>query len=323
MPNTKYKFNPDSLSFDRVKLDFKALFLRFLAYFTGSVLVALLYWIIFAAFFDSPKEKALKREIEQLDIQYDLMHREMANVEDVLDGLQKTDDNLYRTIFEAEPIPSSLRDGGIGGVNRYETLEGYKNSKLVVETAARLDRIRKRVYVQSKSFDELIHMARNKEDMLESVPAIIPISNKDLTRTASGFGWRIHPIYKISKFHYGMDFTAPAGTDVYATGNGTVKSIITSQRGYGKHIVIDHGYGYTSMYAHLSGFNVRVGQKVQRGDVIGYVGNTGTSVANHLHYEIKLNGVNVDPVNYYFEDLSASEYERMIEIASKTGQSFD
>ncbi len=323
MPNTKYKFNPDSLSFDRVKLDFKALFFRFLAYFTGSILVALVYWVIFAAFFDSPKEKALKREIEQLDIQYDLMHREMANVENVLDGLQKTDDNLYRTIFEAEPIPPSLRDGGVGGVNRYESLEGYKNSKLVVETATRLDRIRKRVYVQSKSFDELIHMARNKEDMLKSVPAIIPISNKDLTRTASGFGWRIHPIYKISKFHYGMDFTAPAGTDVYATGNGTVKSVITSQRGYGKHIVIDHGYGYTSMYAHLSGFNVRVGQKVQRGDVIGYVGNTGTSVANHLHYEIKLNGVNVDPVNYYFEDLTASEYERMIEIASKTGQSFD
>jgi murein DD-endopeptidase MepM/ murein hydrolase activator NlpD len=323
MPNTKYKFNPDSLSFDRVELGFKALFLRFLAYFTGSVLIALAYWIIFAAFFDSPKEKALKREIEQLTIQYDLMHREMANVENVLDGLQKTDDNLYRTIFEAEPIPSSLREGGIGGVNRYELLEGYRNSKLVIETAKRLDKIRKRVYVQSKSFDELIHMARNKEDMLKSVPAIIPISNKDLTRTASGFGWRIHPIYKISKFHYGMDFTAPAGTDVFATGNGIVKEVVTSQRGYGKHIVIDHGYGYTSMYAHLSGFNVRTGQRVKRGDVIGYVGNTGLSVANHLHYEIKLNGVNVDPVNYYFEDLTASEYERMIEIASKTGQSFD
>ena len=323
MPNTKYKFNPDSLSFDRVKLGFKALFLRFLAYFTGSVLIALAYWVIFAAFFDSPKEKALKREIEQMTIQYDLMHREMNNVENVLDGLQKTDDNLYRTIFEAEPIPSSLRNGGIGGVNRYESLEGYKNSRLVIETATRLDKIRKRVYVQSKSFDELIHMARNKEDMLKSVPAILPIANKDLTRTASGFGWRIHPIYKISKFHYGMDFTAPSGTDIYATGNGTVKAVITSQRGYGKHIIIDHGYGYTSIYAHLSGFNVRVGQKVQRGDVIGFVGSTGTSVANHLHYEIKLNGVNVDPVNYYFEDLTASEYDRMIEIASKTGQSFD
>ena len=323
MLRTKYKFNPDSLSFDRVSLGVKALLFRFLAYFTGSVIIALLYWAIFASFFDSPKEKALKHEVEQMTIQYDLIHREMANIENVLEGLQKTDDNLYRTIFEAEPIPSTLRDGGVGGVNRFESLEGYNNSNLVIETANRLDKIRKKIYVQSKSFDELIVLAKNKEEMLKSVPAIIPISNKDLTRTASGFGWRIHPIYKISKFHAGMDFTAPFGTDVYATGNGTVLAVTDSQRGLGKHVIIDHGFGYMSIYAHLSSFNVRAGQKVQRGDVIGFVGSTGTSVANHLHYEIKLNGVNVDPVNYYFEDLTADEYVRMIEIASKTGQSFD
>lgn len=323
MPRTKYKFNPDSLSFDKIRLSVKELFLRFLAYLTGSVIVALLYWVIFASLFDSPKEKALKREVEQMTIQYDLIHREMANIENVLEDLQKTDDNLYRTIFEAEPIPGTLREGGVGGVNRYESLEGYNNSKLVIETASRLDKIRKRVYVQSKSFDDLIELAKNKEDMLRSVPAILPISNKDLTRTASGFGLRVHPIYKITKFHYGMDFTAPSGTDVFATGNGVIRSVITSQRGLGKHIIVDHGFGYTSIYAHLSDFNVKVGQKVQRGDVIGFVGNTGTSVANHLHYEIKLNGTNIDPVNYYFEDLSPSEYERMIEIASKTGQSFD
>jgi murein DD-endopeptidase MepM/ murein hydrolase activator NlpD len=323
MPRTKYKFNPESLSFDRVRLGVKALLFRTLAYFVGSVIIALVYWVIFASFFDSPKEKALKREVEQLAIQYDLIQRDMANIENVLDGLQKTDDNLYRTIFEAEPIPATLRGGGVGGVNRYKSLEGYTNSKLVIETAARLDKIRKKVYIQSKSFEDLITLASRKEEMLRSVPAIIPISNKDLKRTASGFGRRIHPIYKIIKFHYGMDFTAPEGTDVYATGNGTIVARVTSQRGLGKHIIIDHGFGYTSIYAHLSDFNVRVGQKVQRGDVIGYVGNTGQSVANHLHYEIKLNGVNVDPVNYYFEDLSPAEYERMVEIASKTGQSFD
>jgi murein DD-endopeptidase MepM/ murein hydrolase activator NlpD len=323
MPRTKYKFNPDSLSFDRVRLGMRALLFRFLAYFTGSVIIALLYWVIFASFFDSPKEKALKREVEQLSIQYDLIHREMANIENILDGLQKTDDNLYRTIFEAEPIPVTLREGGVGGVNRYESLEGFTNSRLVIETASRLDKIRKQVYVQSKSFDELIGLATRKEEMLRSIPAILPISNKDLTRTASGFGRRIHPIYKIIRFHYGMDFTAPAGTDIYATGNGQVVAVVPAQRGFGKHIIIDHGFGYTSLYAHLSNFNVRVGQKVQRGDIIGFVGNTGQSLANHLHYEIKLNGVNVDPVNYYFEDLTASEYERMIEIASKTGQSFD
>jgi hypothetical protein len=323
MPRTKYKFNPDSLSFDKVRLGVKALLLRFLAYFTGSVIIAVIYWVIFASFFDSPKEKALEREVDQLTIQYGLIHREMANVENVLEDLQKTDDNLYRTIFEAEPIPSTLREGGVGGVNRYKALEGYNNSNLVIETANRLDKIRKRIYIQSKSFDDLIELAKNKEEMLRSVPAIIPISNKDLTRTASGFGLRIHPIYKIIKFHYGMDFTAPAGTDVYATGNGVIVAVLSSKRGLGNHIILDHGFGYTSIYAHLSGFNVRVGQKVQRGDVIGYVGSTGTSVANHLHYEIKLNGVNIDPVNYYFEDLSSEEYVRMIEIASKTGQSFD
>jgi len=323
MPPTKYKFNPDSLSFDKVRLGARALFFRLLAYFMGSVIIAIVYWIVFAAFFDSPKEKALQREVEQMTIQYDLIQREMGYVESVIDGLEKTDENLYRTIFEAEPIPATLREGGTGGVNRYRDLEGYTNSNLVIETTMRLDKIRKRVYVQSKSFDDLIKLAKNKEDMLRSVPAILPISNKDLKRTASGFGLRIHPYYKIVKFHYGMDFTAPAGTDVYATGDGSVIGKISSKRGLGNHIIIDHGFGYVSVYAHLSDFNVKIGQKVKRGDVIGYVGNTGTSVGNHLHYEIKLNGVNIDPVNYYFEDLSAEEYVRMIEIASKTGQSFD
>lgn len=323
MPRTKYKFNPDSLSFDKVRLGIRDILLRFLAYFIGSVLVAFIYWLIFAAFFDSPKEKALEREIQQLTLQYDIINREMANVEKVLDDLQKTDDNLYRTIFEAEPIPATLREGGVGGVNRYKNLEGYSNSDLVIETTGRLDKIRKRIYLQSKSFDDLIQLAQKKEEMLKSVPAILPIANDDLTRTASGFGLRVHPIYKIIKFHSGMDFTAPAGTDIYATGDGVIADVQSSQRGLGKHIIIDHGFGYMSVYAHMSNFNVRKGQKVKRGDIIGFVGNTGTSVANHLHYEVKLNGRNVDPVNYYFEDLSPAEYERMIEIASKTGQSFD
>jgi murein DD-endopeptidase MepM/ murein hydrolase activator NlpD len=323
MLRPKYKFNPESLSFDKVRLGIRDILLRFLAYFMGSVLIAFVYWLIFAAFFDSPKEKALEREIQQLTIQYDLINREMSNVEKVLEDLQNTDDNLYRTIFEAEPIPATLREGGVGGVNRYTNLEGYTNSDLVIETTNRLDKIRKRVYLQSKSFDELIQLSKRKEDMLKSVPAILPISNDDLTRTASGYGLRVHPIYKIIKFHSGMDFTAPAGTDVYATGDGQVVAVQSSQRGLGKHIIIDHGFGYSSVYAHLSNFNVRNGQKVHRGDVIGYVGSTGTSVANHLHYEVKLNDRNVDPVNYYFEDLSPAEYERMIEIASKTGQSFD
>ncbi len=323
MPKSKYKFNPESLSFDKVKLGFRAVLLRGLAYLVGSLLIAIVYYMIFAIFFDSPKEKALLREIDQLTLQYDLIHREMNDLDKVITHLQETDDNLYRTIFEAEPIPSTLREGGEGGVNRYKELEGYNNSSIVIETTKRLDKIRKQVYLQSKSFDELIELAKRKEDMLKAVPAILPISNKDLKRTASGYGLRIHPIYKIIKFHAGMDFTAPTGTDIYATGDATVKAVVSAKRGLGNHVIFDHGFGYESIYAHMDKANVRVGQKVSRGDIIGFVGNTGTSVAPHLHYEIKLNGNNVDPVNYYFNDLSPEEYEEMIEIASKTGQSFD
>jgi len=323
MADAKYKFDPDSLSFDRIKLGYKAILLRSLAYLVGSLLIAALYGFIFAIFVDFPKEKALKREIEQMTLQYSLMQKDMEVLEKVIDHLQQTDDNLYRAIFEAEPVPSTLRTGGTGGVNRYKDMDGFDNSDIVIETARRLDRIRKQVYMQSISFDELIMLAKEKEEMLSSIPAIMPISNNDLTRTASGFGLRIHPIYKIIKFHSGMDFTAPSGTEIYATGNGVVASVQSSMRGLGNHIIIDHGFGYTSLYAHLDRFNVKKGQKVKRGDVIGFVGNTGMSVAPHLHYEIKLNGVAVDPVNYYFNDLTAEEYEKMIEIASKTGQSFD
>lgn len=323
MARTKYKFNQESLSFDRIQMSFKERFLRFLAYFVGSLLLTVVYAGVIFIFVDSPKEKALKREIAQLRLQYELMNREMDKVDVVLSHLQETDDNLYRTIFEAEPISTSLREGGIGGVNRYEELEGYDYSDIVTETAMRLDKILKKVYVQSKSFDDLIAMAAEKEEMLAAIPAIQPISNKDLKRTASGWGYRIHPIYKIRKFHYGMDFTAPTGTEIYSTGDGVISSVRSSKRGLGNHIIIDHGYGYTTTYAHMSRFNVRQGQKVKRGDIIGYVGSTGLSTAPHLHYEVKLNGKNVDPANYYFNDLSPEEYERMIELAMKSGQSFD
>ncbi len=323
MPKTKYKFNHETLSFDRIRLGLKETFLRLFGYFIASLFLAGIYGFIFAFVFDSPQEKALKREIEQLTLQYELMNREMENVEKVLSHLEETDDNLYRTIFEAEPVPASYRQGGMGGSNRYVELEGFSNSELIIETAKRLDNIRKKIYIQSQSFDELIAYAREKEEMLTSIPAIQPLSNSDLKRTASGFGPRIHPIYKIVKFHSGMDFTAPTGTEVYATGNGTVDAVKSTRRGYGNHIVINHGFGYQTVYAHLNSFNVRAGQKVRRGDVIGFVGNTGLSVAPHLHYEVKLNGRHVDPALYYFNDLTPDEYDRMLEISSKSGQTFD
>jgi murein DD-endopeptidase MepM/ murein hydrolase activator NlpD len=297
--------------------------MRMLAYLVGSLIVAFIYAMIFAAFIDSPKEKALKREIEQLSIQYEMINKEMDNVDKILKHLKETDDNLYRTIFEAEPIPESYREGGIGGVNRYKEIDGFDNSKLVIETTRKLDRIRKKIYVQSKSFDDLILLSRKKEEMLSCLPAIQPISNKDLTRTASGWGLRVHPIYKIVRFHYGIDFTAPLGTEIYVTGDGVVESVNKGNRGYGNYIVIDHGFGYKTTYAHLDRSNVRRGQKVKRGEVIGFVGSTGASLAPHLHYEVELNKSKVDPINFFFNDLTPLEYERIIEISSRTGQSFD
>lgn len=324
MAKTKYKYNPETLRFDKVQRTFGERFLRFLAYFTGSLVLAILYGAIFTFLFDSPKEKVLKRENAQMRLQYELLSKDLDKVEKVLAHLQETDDNLYRTIFEAEPIPTSLREGGIGGINRYEELEGYDNSRIVIETAVRLDRIKKKTYVQSKSFDELKELASEKEEMLSRIPAIMPISNKDLTRTASGWGYRIHPIYKIRRFHYGMDFTAPTGTEIYATGDGKVVRIRSSKRGFGNHVIIDHGYGYETLYAHMSRFNnLYVGKPIKRGDVIGYVGSTGLSTAPHLHYEVHHNDKKVDPANYYFNDLSPEEYERMIELSMRSGQSFD
>ncbi|NBC82146.1 MAG: peptidoglycan DD-metalloendopeptidase family protein [Bacteroidetes bacterium] len=323
MPKVKYKFNPESLSYNKIELSPKQRLFRSLTYIIASVFVAMLLNFAYGLFFDTPKEKGLKREINELLAQYDILNKRLAQLEIVLDDMQQRDDNIYRTIFSAEPIPKSLRDAGFGGSNRYAELESMDNSDIVVNTATRLDKITKQVYVQSISYDEIVDLAENKEKLLKSVPAIQPVSNSDLRRTASGWGYRLHPIYKIRKFHYGMDFTAPTGTEIYATGDGVIKDTDRSKRGYGNKVVIDHGYGYQSLYAHMQDFNVRQGQKVKRGDVIGYVGNTGLSTAPHLHYEVIVNGKKVNPVNYYFNDLSPAEFDRMIELSNKAGQSFD
>lgn len=323
MAKVKYKFNHNSLKYDKIVLSNKQKFYRILTYLTATLLIGIIYNVVFAFFFDTPKEKGLIRENIQLADQYYNLNNRFDLVERTLEDLKKRDDNIYRVIFEAEPIPASVRMAGMGGVNKYKDLQGYKSSKLVMETAKKLDKITKQIYVQTKSYDEVIELAKNKEKMVACVPAIMPISNKDLRRTASGWGWRIHPIYKIRKFHYGMDFTASTGTEIYATGDGVIDVVDNSLRGYGKRIVIDHGFGYKTLYGHLSEFNVRKGQKVKRGDVIGFVGSTGTSTAPHLHYEVLKNNEKVNPVHYYFNDLSAEEFDKMIFISSNSGQSFD
>jgi len=265
----------------------------------------------------------LKRQISEMSLNIELFNKQLDNIESVLSDMQQRDDNIYRTIFEAEPLNYSLREAGFGGSNRYKDLEKMENSEIVVNTARRLDVITRKVVIQSKSYDDLLKMAISKEKMLASIPNIQPISNKNLERTASGWGYRIHPIYKIRKFHYGIDFTAPTGTDVYVTGDGFIEQIESSHRGYGNSLVIDHGYGVKTLYAHLDHFNVKQGQKVKRGEIIGFVGNTGLSTAPHLHYEVLHNGEKVNPINYFFNDLTADEYDRMIELSMRPGQSFD
>ncbi|MBN1598984.1 MAG: M23 family metallopeptidase [Bacteroidales bacterium] len=323
MAKHRYKFDNDSLSYTKVTKTTQQKVLAFFTYFLASIILSILYFFVFSIFFDSPKNKGLKRQISELKANYEIVNDELNRIETILADLQLRDDNIYRTIFEAEPVHSSVRKAGTGGHISYRELENIENSELVIGVKSRLDQILKKMYVQSTSYDEVIELATRKEEMLASIPAIQPISNKDLKRTASGWGYRIHPIYKIRKFHYGMDFTAPMETDIYATGDGTVEIIESSKRGYGNKIVINHGFGYKTLYAHLNGFNVAQGQKVKRGDVIGFVGNSGLSTAPHLHYEVHLNNKKVNPVNYYFNDLSPEEYERMIEISLKSGQTFD
>ena len=279
MARSKYKFNPESLSYDRIRISFRRRLLIFLSYLSIVFLFASILNVLYSSIFDTPNEKRLIRENDQLMLQYELLNNRLDNLETVLGDMEKRDDNIYRTIFNAEPIPKSVRDAGFGGVNRYEMLEGYNNAEIVINSTQRLDKLTKEVYVQSKSYDEIIEMAKRREEQLACLPAIQPISNEDLTRTASGWGYRIHPIYKIRKFHYGMDFTAPTGTEVYVTADGVVDIVEQSRRGYGNKIVIDHGFGYQTLYGHLNGFNVRKGQKVKRGDLIGFVGNTGLSTA--------------------------------------------
>jgi len=323
MAKAKYKFNPESLSYSRIETTFRQKFLKALGYSLIFIVISTIGVIIYTLLFDSPEVKGLKRQNSELMVNIELFNKQLDKITLTLQDMQHRDDNLYRTIFEAEPLNSSVREAGIGGSDRYEELQKMGDSKIVTQTAKRLDKITRKVVIQSKSYDDLIKMAMNQEKMLASIPAIQPISNKDLTRTASGWGYRIHPIYKIRKFHYGIDFTAPTGTDVYATGDGIVEKIEASQRGYGNCVIIDHGYGMKSLYGHLSAFNVKQGQKVKRGDIIALVGNTGLSTSPHLHYEIIRNGEKVNPINYFFNDLTASEYDKMIEISMSMGQTFD
>jgi len=313
----KYKFDPTTLAHVEVKKSIP----QYIKQFTPHILIAtgasVLMTLGFTTIWTTPQERSLQRENEFLKSQYTQMQSDLNTMTSVLGDLQDKDDNIYRSIFNAEPLPDSKRKAGSGGADLQAKLKGYNHSDLVIATAQKLDQLKKSIVVQSKSYDEIVKLASSREEMMSRLPAIQPISNKQLKQIASGFGWRIHPIYKIKKFHYGIDFTAAVGTPVYASGDGVVVKQKNPLFGYGKVLVVDHGYGYKTLYAHLSEYAVKPGQVVKRGQVIGYVGNTGTSTAPHLHYEVHKNDKAVDPKNYFIQDLTPKEYEKMIKLTSR------
>lgn len=297
--------------------------LRIVGFMSAAIVFAFLIMVVSYTFLDSPKEKLLKSEIRTLSLQYDMLNGDLNEIHHNLAELRERDDNIYRVIFEAEPMSDAIRDAGEGGVDKYNDFKSYETGVLMTAVLQKADKLRAQLLIQSKSYDELYQMAVNKEEMFASIPAVQPISNKDLRRMASGFGYRIDPIYKTVKFHEGIDFTAPRGTPIYATGDGKVTSAKFNRGGYGNTVVIDHGYGYKTQYAHMNKFAIFKGQKVKRGQVIGYVGSSGKSTAPHLHYEVLKNNVKVDPVNFFYNDLTPEQYKTIVEMASATNQSFD
>jgi murein DD-endopeptidase MepM/ murein hydrolase activator NlpD len=318
----KYRYNPESLEYERVKTPLWINLARIFGFISASIVFGILFLWISYSVLDSPKERKLRREIRQYEAQLDIMNERLEEMSGMVASLEERDDKIYREIFGA-PMPKSIRTGGVGGTDRYAELKGYSNTESLTKMASTIDQLSRKMLVQSRSYDELVKLAKAKADMLASIPAIQPISNKELRRMASGYGYRIDPIYKTRKFHKGMDFTAPSGTKIYATGDGVVKEIERKQWGYGQSIVLNHGFGYQTRYAHLSKSAVKPGQKVKRGELIGYVGSSGKSTAPHLHYEVLYRGDAVNPVNFYYNDLSPEEYETMLEIASHSNQAFD
>ena len=325
MSKVKYYYDQESLSYRPIKVTNKNRISNIFLFILASFLFGVISLLIFlnSEVINTPSEIAQKRSLRNYELQFEILNKKLSQLEAVVSNVEDRDNNLYRVYFEASTIPEEQRRAGFGGVNRYSNLEGYENSTLIINTTKRLDILTKQTVVQSRSLDEIEKLAENKEALIEAIPTIQPIKNKDLTRMASGYGYRIDPFTKKRRFHYGMDFTAKRGTPIYATGNGIVKRADNRSAGYGKHLRIDHGFGYVSLYAHLSKFNVRRGQRVKRGDVIGYVGNSGRSVGPHLHYEIMKDNKKINPLNFYYGNLSPKEFDALLTQSKQENQSMD
>lgn len=322
MAKKKYKINPETLAMEQVEHGFRYWLRQTGIYILAGIVLGIGFLYLFLIFFPSPREKQLLREKAMMESQLEVLNSQVDQMQVVMTDLQQRDDNLYRVLFGAEPIPMSLRQGAQRKIDYYEQLAQMTNSELVADLTLKVDLLEKEMYVQAKSYDEVAQMAKEQEIRMENIPAIQPVMNKDLKRVASGYGMRIDPVYHVRKFHQGMDFTAPTGTEIFATGNARVEFTGWKQ-GYGNTVILDHGYGYKTLYAHLYKSLVRKGQKVRRSDIIALVGNTGKSTGPHLHYEVRLNGKPVDPRNYYFYDLSPEEYDQMIQLSNNFGQMLD
>ncbi len=323
MSSVKYYYDPETLSYRQITTSKTTTAKYFLGFLLASGIFGFLIVFVGSYYFESPSEKALNRELQNMELQYSIIDQKMNEIEAVLENIEARDNTIYRLYFEANPIPEAQRTQGFGGVNRYSKFEGYQNSDLISSAHKRLDVLQKRIVIQSKSLDEITELAKDKENFLAKIPAIQPINNEDLTRMASGYGHRTDPFTKIRKFHYGMDFTAPRGTPIYASGDGIVKRADSRSSGYGRHIRIDHGYGYVSLYAHLYKYNVRRNQRVKRGDIIGFVGSSGRSQAPHLHYEIFKDGRRINPLNFYYGNLTSEEFNELLIKANVENQSLD
>lgn len=319
----KYIFNHKTLRYEKFKVPTKKRIVRVFLYLLSIAAFSFLFVVLFYGIFGSPRERMQARELEYMKLQYEILSDKMGEMDTVLADLAHRDDDVYRVIFEADPIPVAQRRAGFGGADRYQNLYGYKNSDLVVKVSKQLDMIASQLYVQSKSYDEVFNMALKKTEMLKAIPSIIPVDEADIKHISSFFGYRPDPIYKVARFHSGVDLSADLNTPVHAAGDGTVLELESTQWGYGNIITIDHGYGYKTRYAHLQKFAVATGQKVKRGQLIGYVGSTGKSTGAHLHYEVLKNDVPVDPMHFFFKDLDADEFDEVRQMSALPLQTMD
>ena len=325
MSKVKYYYDSENLAYKRIQTKKRKRFGYIVLFLVSSALFGFLIFLLLinTSYFETPKDKIQAREIEALALNYRVLNKKLDLMNEVLEAIENRDNNIYRIYFNTTPISEEERKAGFGGVNRYKDLQGFNNSELMENTTKRVDILTKELVIQSKSLDEIVALAKQKEKLLAAIPAIQPVKNEDLKQMASGYGYRSDPFTKIRKFHYGMDFTARTGTPIYATGDGVVYKADASLSGYGNHIEVNHGYGYKTLYAHLSKYNCRPGQRVKRGDIIGYVGSTGRSQAPHLHYEVFKNGERVNPLNFYYGSISAKEYIEISKLANQENQSLD